>query len=92
MSRQCVRGRGKPGAGSCVGPLLDCLVDQLVKVADALPPDTFRKYDRSHKLSSEQVRLIRLSGDKIIVLASEFGVSVGLVSLIRQRKAYRWVT
>lgn len=89
---KAIRGRGKPGAGSSVGPLLDCLVEHLGDVASKLPPETFRKYDRTHKLSAESVRLIRASGDKIVVLASEFGVSVGLVSMIRRKTAYKWVS
>lgn len=71
--------------------MLDFLVSQLVAAADGFPASAFRRYDRVHRLTAEQVRLIRESKDKLIVIAGDFGISAGMASLIRQRKSYRWV-
>lgn len=43
------------------------------------------------RLSADQIRDIRKSNDKVIVIGLEYGISISVVSDIRNRKLYRWV-
>lgn len=46
---------------------------------------------RKRKLSDEQIRAIRASGEAQCILADRLGVDPSQVSRIRARKAYAWV-
>lgn len=76
--------------GRVIGPLLDSIASTLLDVtrSTAIPP---MKQHHREKLTETQVRAIRASGDPIKCLSAEFGISMGSVSEIRNRRYYRWV-
>jgi hypothetical protein len=83
--------RGKRRGRVNLGPLLDMIAGKLEQFAQLFPADERNRFDRKWRLTADQVRLIRLSTDKIICIASEHRADPATVSRIRTGKAYRWV-
>lgn len=72
-----------------MGPFMDLIAAHLEAFLDSLPPDKremFAGKVDGRKLTPEQVQLIRSSVDKQMAIAAQFGVSVGMVSMIRSGK------
>lgn len=75
-----------------LGPLLDMIAAKIEEVV-ALFPSELKKTTGSRKwrLSADQIRLIRVSGDKQDALAAEYRVDKATISRIKAGKAYEWV-
>lgn len=75
-----------------LGPLLDMIAAKIEEVV-ALFPSELRKKSNSRKwrLSADQIRLIRVSGDKQDAVAAEYRVDKATISRIKAGKAYAWV-
>jgi len=80
-----------PGTGAAVGPLLDALAPHLGELISKLPPEMFRRFDRRRKLSADQVKAIRASTEKLVTLAHDYSLSLGMVSMVKRRMLYKWV-
>lgn len=74
---------------SNIGPLLDLIAAKLKEVEAILPKNASRS--RYWRLSADQIRLIRVSGDKQDALAAEYRVDKSTISRIKTWQAYRWV-
>lgn len=75
-----------------LGPLLDMIAAKIEEVVALFPPE-LRKTASSRKwrLSADQIRLIRVSGDKQDAVAAEYRVDKATISRIKAGKAYAWV-
>lgn len=85
--------RDSAGAPIHLEPLLDLIAQHIDRFAELVPAPKrkFFALPGRAKLTSDQVRKIRASTDKIICIAEEFGVSTCTVSKIRTGKQYRSV-
>jgi hypothetical protein len=72
-------------------PLLEMIAEQIDAVIKAMPADQQARFSWARKLSEDQVRAIRSSGDKLICIAADYGISTAVASRIRTGTAYRWV-
>lgn len=70
-----------------LGALLDLVAQKLDEFTTLLPDRKGKKW----RLSADQVRLIRVSGDKQDAIAMEYRVDPATISRIRNGKAYQWV-
>lgn len=70
-----------------LGALLDLIAQKLDEFKNLLPDKKGRKW----RLSADQVRLIRVSGDKQDAVAAEYRVDKATISRIKAGKAYAWV-
>lgn len=74
-----------------LGPLLDMIAAKIEEIVAMFPPEVRKKADRRWRLSADQIRLIRVSGDKQDALAAEYRVDKATISRIKTGQAYRWV-
>lgn len=70
-----------------LGALLDLVAQKLDEFTNLLPDKKGKKW----RLSADQVRLIRVSGDKQDAIAAEYRVDKATISRIKAGKAYAWV-
>lgn len=84
------RRQGRP-AGPDLGPLLDMIAGYINQFIETLPPNLQARFNRRRKLTSFQVREIRASDEPRKCIAMEHGISMAMVSYIRNGRAYRWV-
>lgn len=64
----------------------------LPEAANPPKPPAAPKADSRRKLTDADVRAIRASTEKGVVLAARYGVSTGHISMVRNLKARRWPT
>lgn len=71
-----------------VGALVDLSADAITNHVSTCSETIPRHYGR---FTAEDIRAIRCSPDKDLVLAMEHSVSEMMISLIRRKKSYAWV-
>lgn len=70
-----------------LGALLDLIAQKLDEFTNLIPDRKGKRW----RLRADQIRLIRVSGDKQDALAAEYRVDKATISRIKAGKAYEWV-